>query len=69
MRQTVDRVGISPSGKQNSPLAEIDPEVQLNKQSFEELLGKIDSGLRALPATAQVLGFLCKALCAESLVV
>ena len=54
MRQTVDKVGISPNGKANTPLAEIDPETQLNKESFEELLSKIDSGLRSLPATAQV---------------
>ena len=54
VRQTVDRVGISPNGKAKTPLAEIDPETQLDKDSFEELLGKIDSGLRSLPATAQV---------------
>lgn len=54
VRKTVDNVGISPNGKAKTPLAEIDPEVRLNKESFEELLSKIDSGLRALPATAQV---------------
>lgn len=54
MKQTIDSVGISPNGRAKTPLAEIDPEVSLNKDSFEELLSKIDSGLRALPATAQV---------------
>ncbi len=57
VKSTVDRVGISPKGKSQTPLAEIDPETQLDKDSFEELLVKIDSGLRALPATAQVLSF------------
>ena len=54
VRETVNMVGISPNGKAKTPLAEIDPEVRMDKQSFEELLSKIDSGLRALPATAQV---------------
>lgn len=54
VRKTVDKEGISPTGKAKTPLAEIDPEVQLDKESFEQLLIKIDSGLRALPATAQV---------------
>ena len=37
-----------------SPLADIDENTQLSKAAFVELLTKIDSGLRALPATAQV---------------
>ena len=33
----------------------LDENVELSKETFEELLDKIDLGLRALPATAQVI--------------
>lgn len=52
--KTVERVGISPNGKAKTPVAELDPETRMDKADFESLLVKIDSGLRALPATAQV---------------
>ena len=35
-------------------LGELDESTQLDSEQFEELLNKIDNGLRALPATAQV---------------
>jgi len=54
VRDTFERVGIRPGTRKKTPMAEIDPADQLDKASFEELLTKIDSGLRALPATAQV---------------
>ena len=54
VRGTFERVGIQPGSAKATPLAEIDPQNQLDKANFEELLSKIDSGLRALPATAQV---------------
>jgi NADH:ubiquinone reductase (non-electrogenic) len=34
----------------------VEEDTELTKEQFKELLGKIDSGLRALPATAQVRG-------------
>lgn len=37
-----------------SPLAELNESTPVTKEQFKALLGKIDSGLRALPATAQV---------------
>lgn len=37
-----------------SPLAEVSDSTELSREQFKELLTKIDSGLRALPATAQV---------------
>lgn len=37
-----------------SPLADLSDSTELTREQFKELLGKIDSGLRALPATAQV---------------
>eukprot|EP00195_Chlamydomonas_chlamydogama_P008836 CAMPEP_0202898464 /NCGR_PEP_ID=MMETSP1392-20130828/6978_1 /ASSEMBLY_ACC=CAM_ASM_000868 /TAXON_ID=225041 /ORGANISM="Chlamydomonas chlamydogama, Strain SAG 11-48b" /LENGTH=558 /DNA_ID=CAMNT_0049584399 /DNA_START=316 /DNA_END=1992 /DNA_ORIENTATION=- len=43
------------SGSANSgPLASLDDRTQVTRDKFKELLSKIDSGLRALPATAQV---------------
>ena len=54
VRKTVESVGISPNGKPTTPFAELDPETRMDKADFEDLLTKIDSGLRALPATAQV---------------
>ncbi len=55
VRGTFESVGIHPPGSaRNTPMAEINPDDQLDKANFEELLSKIDSGLRALPATAQV---------------
>lgn len=38
----------------SSPLAELDGNTKVTKEQFKEVLKKIDSGLRALPATAQV---------------
>lgn len=43
------------NGKE-SPMATIDDNDELTKQQFRALLEQIDSGLRALPATAQVRG-------------
>ncbi|KAL6756599.1 type-II calcium-dependent NADH dehydrogenase [Haematococcus lacustris] len=37
-----------------SPLAELPESTELSREQFKELVKKIDSGLRALPATAQV---------------
>lgn len=37
-----------------SPLNELSDDTQITRTQFEELLAKIDKGLRALPATAQV---------------
>ena len=50
----MDNKGISPGGKSATPFAELDPETRMDKADFKELLVRIDSGLRALPATAQV---------------
>jgi hypothetical protein len=36
------------------PLATLPEDVSLTREEFKDLLSKIDSGLRALPATAQV---------------
>ncbi|MEW5317674.1 MAG: hypothetical protein WDW38_008956 [Sanguina aurantia] len=36
------------------PFAEVSATTQISKEEFKEMLGKIDKGLRALPATAQV---------------
>lgn len=38
----------------SSPLAEVNDTTLISKERFKELLAKIDNGLRALPATAQV---------------
>lgn len=43
----------SENGK-NSPINTIEESDELTKEQFRALLEKIDSGLRALPATAQV---------------
>ena len=37
-----------------SPLNELSDDTQITRTQFEDLLAKIDKGLRALPATAQV---------------
>jgi NADH:ubiquinone reductase (non-electrogenic) len=37
-----------------SPMTDFTPETEVTKEDFEALLEKIDQGLRALPATAQV---------------
>lgn len=37
-----------------SPLSELSDDTEISRTQFEELLTKIDKGLRALPATAQV---------------
>ncbi len=39
-----------------SPLADVNDKTELSREQFKELLTKVDSGLRALPATAQVRG-------------
>jgi hypothetical protein len=41
----------------STPLAALAESTELTKDQFKELLKKIDSGLRALPATAQVREF------------
>ena len=42
------------TGGPGSIVGDLDESTQLDKTAFEDLLGKIDRGLRALPATAQV---------------
>ena len=37
-----------------SPLNELSDDTEISRSQFEDLLTKIDKGLRALPATAQV---------------
>ena len=37
-----------------SPVSELTDKTELTREQFEGLLGQIDKGLRALPATAQV---------------
>ena len=37
-----------------SPVSELTDKTELTREQFEALLGQIDKGLRALPATAQV---------------
>ena len=37
-----------------TPVSELREDTELDKAAFSEILGKIDQGLRALPATAQV---------------
>lgn len=37
-----------------TPVSELSEDTELDKAAFSEILGKIDQGLRALPATAQV---------------
>ena len=44
------------TGGPGSVVGDLDESTELDKAAFEALLGKIDRGLRALPATAQVLG-------------
>ena len=45
-----------PAGGPSSVVGDLDESTVMDKQAFESLLGKIDRGLRALPATAQVRG-------------
>jgi hypothetical protein len=46
---------IKAKNEQNAKvLTDIDMESELTEEEFKELLQKIDSGLRGLPATAQV---------------
>ena len=47
---------VKPSGPSASPLNTIDDDSELSREEFKSMLGKIDAGLRALPATAQVGG-------------
>lgn len=54
LRRWGGMVGRELSAAASSPLADIDEGTQISKDKFKELLTKIDSGLRALPATAQV---------------
>ena len=35
------------------PVAELTDDTEITREQFEDLLAKIDQGLRALPATAQ----------------
>jgi len=42
------------AGKANTPLASLDANSKVTRERFVEILKAIDSGLRALPATAQV---------------
>jgi NADH:ubiquinone reductase (non-electrogenic) len=42
------------SRTEGAPLSGLDETTELDKDAFKEILGKIDQGLRALPATAQV---------------
>ena len=49
-----------------SPLNELSDDTEISRTQFEDLLTKIDKGLRALPATAQV-GSLHSKLIASSL--
>lgn len=46
------------------PLNELSDDTQITRTQFEDLLAKIDKGLRALPATAQVRQYtwLCEGL-------
>ena len=37
-----------------TPVSELREDTELDKEAFSEILSKIDQGLRALPATAQV---------------
>jgi len=37
-----------------TPVSELGEDTELDKEAFSLILGKIDQGLRALPATAQV---------------
>ena len=42
------------SGEAAGPLNELSDDTTITREKFEDLLKKIDKGLRALPATAQV---------------
>jgi hypothetical protein len=46
--------GANSSNGANSPMQTVEETDELTKEQFRALLEKIDSGLRALPATAQV---------------
>jgi NADH:ubiquinone reductase (non-electrogenic) len=46
--------GANGNGSNNSPMQTVEDTDELTKEQFKALLEKIDSGLRALPATAQV---------------
>ena len=37
-----------------TPVSQLGEDTELDKDAFREIIGKIDQGLRALPATAQV---------------
>ncbi len=39
-----------------TPVSALGEDTELDKDAFREIIGKIDQGLRALPATAQVRG-------------
>lgn len=59
MKDTLDAArsrqnGSAPPEASSNPVAGIDENAQLDKAAFDELLERIDRGLRALPATAQV---------------
>ncbi len=38
----------------DTPVSALGEDTELDKDAFREIIGKIDQGLRALPATAQV---------------
>ena len=44
----------SPDASEATPVSSLSESTELDKAAFKEILGKIDQGLRALPATAQV---------------
>lgn len=47
-------VGKLVKSKADGPVSALNETTELDKEAFKEILGKIDQGLRALPATAQV---------------
>lgn len=47
-------VGSTLSARVSTPLGELKEGTELSRDDFKDLLGQIDKGLRALPATAQV---------------
>lgn len=54
VKRTIARVKQMPQSQTETLLGELDMSSELTLEQFEELLKSIDSGLRGLPATAQV---------------
>ncbi len=52
--QAKEAAGNGAASHGNGVFAEITETSELGREDFKELLGKIDKGLRSLPATAQV---------------